>query len=497
MIDDFAEHTAFVLGAIGVLLLISALLSRVGNRFGVPVSLLFLVLGMLVGSDGPGGVWFDQFDVAYIVGTAALVIILFHGGFSTDITELREVFGPATVLATVGVIGIAGLTAVGGHAFGLHWPEALLVGAIVSSTDASAVFSLLEGVPLRRRVRLLLEAESGLNDPVAVILTAATAANLAHTSPLSWHVLPDIGMQLLVGAAIGVGIGGLGRWFIPRVSLSTPALFPAVTLALALIAFGVASQLNGSGFLAVYLAGILIGSSALPYRMNLTRFHDSLAWLAQIVMFLMLGILVFPTHLPAVAKLGVVLALYLAVVARPAVVTLCLLPFGYSWREIACVAWLGLRGAVPIILATVPILMSDDPATPAREVLDEFDLVFFIVVVGSIIPGMTIRWLPKLLRLEEPTAPPPVAEVDITSRLPIREAQLTFFIAPESPLIGCTVQELALPPDAAVLLIVRNAELVAPRGHTALQVGDHAFVLCHRQSSHAVRKRFAGSPPEQ
>jgi len=219
--------------------------------------------------------------------------------------------------------------------------------------------------------------------------------------------------------------------------------------------------------------------------------------LAQIVMFLMLGILVFPTHLPAVAKLGVVLALYLAVVARPAVVTLCLLPFGYSWREIACVAWLGLRGAVPIILATVPILMSDDPATPAREVLDEFDLVFFIVVVGSIIPGMTIRWLPKLLRLEEPTAPPPVAEVDITSRLPIREAQLTFFIAPESPLIGCTVQELALPPDAAVLLIVRNAELVAPRGHTALQVGDHAFVLCHRQSSHAVRKRFAGSPPEQ
>jgi cell volume regulation protein A len=213
------------------------------------VSLLFLVLGMLVGSDGQAGVWFDQFDVA---------LHRRHGRAGDHSLPRRLQYrhhrgpqvssAPATVLATVGVIGIAALTAVGGHAFGLHWPEALLVGAIVSSTDASAVFSLLEGVPLRRRVRLLLEAESGLNDPVAVILTAATAANLAHTSPLGWHVLPDIGMQLLRRGGDRCGIGGLGRWFIPARHLSTPALFPALTLALALIASASPASSTAAGF---------------------------------------------------------------------------------------------------------------------------------------------------------------------------------------------------------------------------------------------------------
>jgi potassium/hydrogen antiporter len=256
----------------------------------------------------------------------------------------------------------------------------------------------------------------------------------------------------------------------------------------------VTSRLGGSGFLAVYLAGIVIGNGAIPYRVNLTRFHDSLAWLAQIAMFLVLGLLVFPTKLPHVAATGLLLAVYLAVVARPVVVTLCLLPFGFAWREILCIAWLGLRGAVPIILATVPVLMSDDPATPAHEILDEFDLVFFIVVVGSVIPGMTVRWLPRLLRLEEPAAPEPTAVVDITSSVPLHEAQLTFFIGPDSPVAGRTVYDLALPGDAVVMLIVRDQQLVAPRGHTALLVGDHAFVLCHEGSAAQVRARFEELP---
>lgn len=488
--QDFAQFTAIALAAGGALLLVSALISRVGNRFGVPVSLLFLVIGMLAGSDGPGGIWFDRFDVAYLAGTAALVVILFAGGLNTPLAEMRRILPAAGVLATFGVIGVAGVTAVGAHALGMGWREALLVGAIVSSTDAAAVLALLDGVPLRRRLALTLEAESGLNDPVAVILTIAATANFAGSGPLGWQLLPDMGAQLVIGGLSGLAVGAIARWLIRRVRLSTPALFPVVTLAVALLAYGVPAQLGGSGFLAVYVAGIAVGNGAIPYRVNLTRFHDSLAWLAQIGMFLILGLLVFPKQLAHVAPTGLLLAVYLAVVARPVVVTACLLPFGFAWREIACIAWLGLRGAVPIILATVPVLMSETPATPGHAVLDEFDLVFFIVVIGSFIPGMTVRWLPRLLGVEEPLPPQPVAVVDITSSLPIRDAQLAFFIGPDSPVAGHTVQELALPGDAALMLIVRDQQLIAPRGHTALQVGDHAFVLCHEGSATAVRERF-------
>ena len=491
MIEDFADYTAVVLAAAGVLLLVSSLLSRVGSRLGVPVTLLFLIIGMLAGSDGPGHIAFDRFDLAYLAGTSALVIILFAGGLNTELRHLRRVLVPAGVLATVGVLGIAGLTALGAHLLiGKTWSEALLIGAIVSSTDAAAVLVLLDGVPLRRRIRQTLEAESGLNDPVAVILTLAATLNNAGTGTLSWALVPQMAGQLVVGAVLGIAIGGAGRWLMQHIRLSTPALFPVVTLAVALIAYGVPTQVHGSGFLAVYVAGIVIGNGAIPYRLNLVRFHDSLAWLAQIAMFLMLGLLVFPSHLVGVAGSGLVLALYLAIVARPLVVTACLLPFGYSWREVACIAWLGLRGAMPIILATVPVLMSDNPATPAREVVDEFDLIFFIVVVGSFVPGMTVRWLPRLLGLEESLPPQPVAEVDITSSLPIRDAQLTLFIGPDSPVAGRTVAELGLPLDAAVMLIVRNEEIIAPRGHTDLLVGDHAFVLCHAGSAAAVRERF-------
>ena len=487
--DDFANFTAVALATGGALLLISSLLSRVGNRLGVPVSLLFLVIGMLAGSDGPGGIWFDRFDVAYLAGTAALVVILFAGGLNTALPEMRQILPAAGVLATLGVIGIAGLTAVGAHALGMPWPEALLVGAIVSSTDAAAVLALLDGVPLRRSVARTLEAESGLNDPVAVILTIAATENLSGAATIGWRLLPDMIVQLVVGALCGIAVGVAGRWLMRRVRLSTAALLPVVSLAIALIAYGLPARLGGSGFLAVYVAGIVVGNGAIPYRINLTRFHDSLAWLAQIAMFLILGLLVFPRQLSHVAPTGLLLAVFLALVARPVVVTACLLPFGFAWREIACIGWLGLRGAMPIILATVPVLMSTNP-TPEHTVLDQFNLVFFIVVIGSFIPGMTVRWLPRLLGLEERQSPKPAAVVDITSSLLLRDAQLAFFIGPDSPVAGRTVQELALPEDAALMLIVRSQQLIAPRGQTSLLVGDHAFVLCHEDSASAVRERF-------
>lgn len=477
------EHVIDVIGVLlalgGALLLVSSLLSRVGNRLGIPVSLLFLVIGMLAGSDGPGGIWYERYDLSYACGTAALVVILFAGGLNTTLAEVRPVAAPAAVLATVGVVGIAALTAIGAHLLGLTWPEAMLIGAIVSSTDAAAVFAVLDGVPLRRRVARTLELESGLNDPVAVILTTAATLNLGGEMLPAWRLAADIAQQLAIGAVLGLAAGAVARWLLRHVRLSTPALLPTVTVSMAMVAYGVTTMLAGSGFLAAYVAGIAVGNGRLPHQVTLQRFHESLAWLAQVAMFLLLGLLVFPSRLPPVAGRGLLLALYLAIVARPAVVTLCLLPFRFHWREIVCVAWLGLRGAVPIILATVPVLMIGTPGAPERDLIDEFDLVFFVVVVGSLIPGATVRWLPRLLRLEEPVPPAPAASIDITTSEPMREEQRTFFIAPSSPAADRTLGELPLPADVTVMLIVRDGQLIAPRGTTRLSIGDHAFVLCH------------------
>jgi cell volume regulation protein A len=235
---------------------------------------------------------------------------------------------------------------------------------------------------------------------------------------------------------------------------------------------------------------MVLGQGGLPYRLALRRFHESLAWLAQVAMFLMLGLLVFPSQLPAVAGTGLALALWLAFVARPLVVSLCLLPFGFNWREIVCIAWLGLRGAVPIILATLPVLMLGDPDLTESDIIEKFNLVFFIVVVGSVLPGMTVRWLPRWLGLEEPVPPEPSAAIDITSSLPLREAQLTLFIGAESPAAGRTLGELTLPADTTVMLIVRGSRLVAPRGSTRLAVGDHAFILCPPNRADDVRAAF-------
>lgn len=494
MPEDVTELTAALLALGGLLLLVSSLLSRVGHRLGVPVSLLFLAIGMLAGSDGPGGVWFDDFDLAYGCGTGALVLILFAGGLNTNLALLRDAAAPAVTLATVGVVGIAALTALGARGLGLEWREALLLGAIVSSTDAAAVFAVLEGVPLRRRVARTIEMESGLNDPVAVILTTAATLNLTGTAPPAWRLAADIGLQLALGAAFGIALGVAGRWLLQHVRLSTPALLPTVTVAVALVAFGATARAGGSGFLAVYVAGIAVGNGHLPHQVTLRRFHEALAWLAQVAMFLLLGLLVFPSQLPPVAGRGLLLALWLAVVARPLVVTLCLLPFGFAWREIACIAWLGLRGAVPIILATMPVLLIGEPGAPARDLIDEFDLVFFVVVVGSIIPGMTVRHLPRLLRLEEPVSPEPAASIDITTSAPMRGAQRTFFIAPGSPAAERPLSELPLPAAATVMLVVRGSELIAPRGTTRLHVGDHAFVLCAADQLAAVEAVF-DSPP--
>ncbi|MFW5829949.1 MAG: potassium/proton antiporter, partial [Planctomycetota bacterium] len=341
--------TTALLLLIGGLLAIGAVLfGRAAGRFGVPLLLIFLAVGMVAGSDGLLGIPFDDYDLAYRLGTAALVMILFDGGLQTPLESLRRVLVPAGLLASVGVLVTACMVAVIAWLLGFAWGPAMLLGAMVSSTDAAAVFSVLRGsgLQLRRRAGTTLEVESGINDPMAVILTMVLAGALVGDGVswgLTWSILWQTSIQLIVGVIGGFGIGWLGRWILARVHLGA-GLGPVFTLALACIAYGLPSLAWGSGFLAVYLAGMMLGNAHLPYRSGLLRVHDAIAWLSQVVMFIMLGLLVFPHQLFDMLLPGVIIAVALAVLIRPLAVALILVPCGYKRNEILFTGWVGLRG---------------------------------------------------------------------------------------------------------------------------------------------------------
>ncbi len=484
--------TALMLTTAGALLALSILSSRALERVGVPVALIFLAIGMLAGSEGLGGIAFDNFAVAYRLGMVALVLILFDGGLNTPVEVLHQALRPAAVLATAGVLGTAALLAIAAHAIGIAWPEAMLLGAIVSSTDAAAVFAVLRGsgLQLQRRVGATLELESGINDPMAVILTTALAKQLAAPGPaLDWRLLVEVIVQLGVGGVVGAAFGLGGRHGLPRLRLSASGLYPALMLALAFLAFGVATLLDGSGFLAVYVAAVVLGNGPLPFRGGLLRVHDALAWLAQITMFLVFGLLVFPSQLAPVALTGTLLALLLAFVARPVVVAACLWPFGYPAREIAYVGWVGLRGAVPIVLAIVPVLAGVPGAGRV------FHVVFFIVVVTALVPGGTVAWVTRRLGLHSGEGPAPPAVLQIESRTPLKGEVLSFAIDPALAVVGLPLAELPFPEGAAATLIVRGDELIAPRGSTTLQPGDHLYIVSRPEDRAFVQLLF-GRPED-
>jgi potassium/hydrogen antiporter len=465
--------TALFLLVFGALLGVSALFTRASDRIGIPVVLLFLLIGVLAGAEGIG-IGFRDYGFAFRIGTIALALILFDGGLNTPMAALQRAARPASVLATVGVAGTAGLLGWGAHLAGMPLPQALLLGAVVSSTDAAAIFSVLRGsgISLKWRVGTTLEVESGLNDPLAFILTTLLTRNLvAPIALLDWSVAAEILVQIAVGLAVGAGVGRLDGELLRRVRLPSGGLYPVLTLALALVSFGAATLLHGSGFLAVYVSGVVLGNGHLPYRNGLTRVHDAVAWLSQITMFLLLGLLVDPARLAAVAPLGVGLALFLVLVARPVVVAVCLAPFAYTRRDILFVGWAGLRGAVPIVLATYPVIA----AAPGAQRI--FDLVFFIVVASALLQGGTIRWVTRLLGLESTEGPRPPAVLEIESAQPLRGELLSFYIDPALGMDGEAIANLPFPPGSAATLIVRGQELIAPKGNTVLQSGDHVYVL--------------------
>lgn len=479
--------TALLLTTFGTLLAIAVFFSRATERVSVPVVLIFLITGMLAGSEGVGGIAFDNYEFAVRLGTIALVLILFDGGLNTSLASFRQVAAPAGVLATIGVVMMAGVGAIGARALGLPWPVALLVGAVVSSTDAAAVFAVLRGsgLHLKRRVGLTLEVESGANDPMAVILTLSLTNNLVSPSTsFGWQMAFDVVRQILVGLAVGIAIGHGGRFFIRKLRVPTVGLYPALTLAIAFLSFGLPTVLGGSGFLAVYIAGMLLGSGELPYRPGLTRVHDALAWLSQITMFLVLGLLVTPSRLLDVAWLGLALALFLTLLARPLVTALCLIPFRYPAKEIAYIGWVGLRGAVPIVLGTFPVLAG------APGAMSIFDVVFFIVVVNAFIPGATLPWVTRRMGLEVAEPPTPKAVLEIESMQPLNGELMSFYIDPALAVTGVKLHELPFPEGAAAALIVRGQDLIAPRGQTVLQAGDHIYVFARPEDKPFIQLMF-------
>lgn len=477
----------YILIGASTLLLISVLVSKISDRFGVPTLLLFLILGMLAGSDGPGGIYFDDPALAQFIGVIALVLILFSGGLDTEWSHVRPVIREGLLLSTIGVIITAlmvGVFACVLLRFSLV--EGLLLGSIVSSTDAAAVFSVLrsKGIGLKGKLRPLLELESGSNDPMAIFLTIGLIQLITQLDVAPIDLIGLFFRQMLVGALLGYGMGRVMLLLINRLKLGYEGLYPVLTLSLVFLTFGLTDGIGGSGFLAVYLAGIVLGRHDFIHKRSLLRFHDGLAWLMQIVMFLTLGLLVFPSRLVPITVIGLLIAGYLLFIARPVSVFISLLPSALNWREKTFISWVGLRGAVPIILATFPLL-----ARVAQADLI-FNVIFFIVLASVLLQGTTIPLIARRLGVDAPATPKRVFPIEYTPTRGLKSELKEMNIHPNSPIAGKAIVELGLPADFLIILIARENDFVLPSGGTILKGGDTLLVLSDKQSFDEVQAKL-------
>jgi cell volume regulation protein A len=462
-----------ILLLVGAVLAGSIIVALGAARVGVPSLVAFLALGMLLGSDGPGGIEFDDAELARTVGVAGLAAILYEGGLSTSWRRLRRVAVPAVLLATVGVAVTAVLTGVAAYSlFELSLLESVLLGAVVASTDAAAVFATFRFTHIRRRLARTLEAEAAANDPVAIALTIGLIEWIEEPS-FAFHDLVLLFVrQMGLGLAVGVCLGALAVWIFARLPHSIGAFVPVASVAVAALSFGAADVIGGSGFLAVYLVGLAVGSTPSRYRRQLVAFHEGLAFLAQVTMFVVLGLLVFPSDLPPVALPGLALAALLMVVIRPVAVWVSTAFSDFTARERAFLGWAGLRGAVPIVLATF-VLSSE---IGQSETI--FNAVFFVVVVSALLQGTTLEWFARRLDLVDPrpTVTSAPLEVDALGTLELVE----FDVAGDHAIAGVLVRELGLPRSALIAVVARGAHTIPPRGSTLIQPGDRLFVLAPR-----------------
>ncbi|MBI1940816.1 MAG: potassium/proton antiporter, partial [Acidobacteria bacterium] len=436
-----------------------------------------------------GGIEFENYPLAQTVGTLALVIILFDGGFNTSVKLFRLGFAPALRLSTLGVAVTAVLVAYFAH-FVLNLPlrQGLVLGSVVSSTDAAAVFSIFQErkLNLRRRLQGVLEIESGSNDPTAVFLTlAATAWALDASQSVTGIVLQFL-WQMGVGFAMGYLIGKAGFWLLSQARLPVPALYSVLALAWALVTYALADLAQASGFLAVYVAAVVLGDTRLPYHRPIARFHNAIAWLTQILMFFTLGLLSFPSRVWATVLPGISIAAFLVLVARPLSVFLTLPRTGLSWREQAFIGWVGLRGAVPVILAIYPLMRG----VPDSELI--FNTVIFVVFASVLVQGTTVTWVAERLGVGLPAPLEPPLEVDLVSQR-VMEGEISGYrLTDSSPGAGNYIRDLTLPESALVLMILRGPRLIAPRGSVLLHPGDFVYVYSPEGEQETVRRLLVG-----
>ncbi|MBE9154004.1 potassium/proton antiporter [Cyanobium sp. LEGE 06113] len=475
----------------GVLLLLGIASSKFSARLGMPVLVLFLAVGMLAGSEGIGRIPFENYDLANSIGSVALALILFDGGLRTSLASVRRVWRPALALSTLGVLLTSVLTGVAA-AWVLKLPflQGLLLGSIVGSTDAAAVFSVLRssGLKLPERLISTLEVESGSNDPMAIFLTLGLIGVITGSTNSGQELALLFLAQFGVGSLAGIGVGRLATWVINRINLDYPGLYPLLALAFGLVAFGLAAVLGGSGFLAVYVAGIVLGSSSLVFRRGIFSFHDATAWLGQIVLFVMLGLLSFPSRLLAVAWDGLLIALVLILVARPIAVCVAAWPFRFRRRELTFLSWVGLKGAVPITLATFPLMAG----VPQSQLI--FNAVFFVVLLSAITQGWSLPLVARWLHIGRPADPTPALSVEINALRKVDGEIVDYTVKAKAQVAGQRLRDLALPDGVLVTLILRGREVVMPRGSTALEPGDHVFVAMRTKLQPLIDRLFDPDP---
>jgi cell volume regulation protein A len=477
----------FTLLAFSLLLLLSVLASKISDRFGVPALLLFLVIGMLAGSDGPGGIYFDDAAAAQFVGVVALALILFSGGLDTDAKSVRPILKYGLTLSTLGVLITALIVGILADVLlGFSFLKGLLLGAIVSSTDAAAVFSILrsKNVSLKGQLKPLLELESGSNDPMAVFLTIGLVQLLTQADASLANLILLFALQMSIGAVAGYAMGKAALFLINRLKLGYEGLYPVLTLSLVALTYGLTNIIGGNGFLAVYLAGIIIGNENFIHKRSLLRFHDGLAWLMQIAMFLTLGLLVFPSRLVPIIGSGLLIAACLIFIARPASIFVGLLPSALGLREKIFVSWVGLRGAVPIVLATYPLLAK----IPQADLI--FNVVFFVVLTSVLLQGTSIPLVAKWLRVDAPAPPKRVYPLEYTRVGGIKAELQELTIPAGSNVIGQTLVELKFSAGFLIVLIARSGEFVLPGGGTTLLAGDTLLVLAEKEMFQQVQSQI-------
>ncbi|MCL2145336.1 MAG: potassium/proton antiporter [Endomicrobia bacterium] len=476
-----------------LLVFFSVFSSKASDKLGVPALLIFMVIGMLAGSEGIGKIQFENYALANFIGIVALSYILFYGGLGTNWTDVKPVSAIGVVLATVGVFLTAVVMAVFvSFIFGMGWKESFLLGAIVSSTDAAAVFSVLrsKNITLSNRLRSLLEFESASNDPMAVFLTISALLLITTPGSTPLSLLPKFVLEMGLGFGFGIGFGWLSVKIINKINLDYDGLYPVLLMTLVLLIYSISSFLKGNGFLTVYIAGIVIGNSRFIHKNSLVRFNEGLAWLMQITMFVALGLLVNPLELVPYILPGILAALVLMFVARPACVYICTFFTKMKFNEKTMISWVGLRGAVPIILATFPFVYNIEDSNKI------FNIVFFVVFLSALTQGVSLGKVAGFLKLSRP--------IEAKRRYPIEfervegiNADLFEIIIPsQSAAVGKKIVDLKLPSESLVALISRGDGFLIPNGSTVVEEGD-VFLALGRDSDLAAIQNIVNQMEEE